>query len=326
MPIDRLIVAPSRLWGGESFADWPCVVIESCESPFPDARIMLPPCPLIAIGDSESAIARVADVIVADRTAAERIVGAVEARPRTAEVLIGLLRCLPAMPSEQGLLVESLAYGVLQAGAEHAGWLAAQTLPPVQPPGTVRGELQGDCLSIVLDRPWADNAIDRPMRDALADALQLAALDRGIGRVVLTGAGRSFSLGADLSEFGTTRDPAEAHYIRQRTLPARWAQACHGKLEVHVQGACVGAGLEIAAYAHRLTAGQRAWFQLPELAMGVLPGAGGCVSLVKRIGRQRTAELILTGQRLSARAALDWGLVDALVDDPPSDQGGADEA
>ena len=56
--------------------------------------------------------------------------------------------------------------------------------------------------------------------------------------------------------------------------------------------------------------------QLPELAMGILPGAGGCVSLTRRIGRQRTALMILSGRRIGARQALDWGLIDAIVDEP----------
>jgi enoyl-CoA hydratase/carnithine racemase len=87
------------------------------------------------------------------------------------------------------------------------------------------------------------------------------------------------------------------------------------RLEAWVQGGCIGSGLELAALAQRIVARPTAWFQLPELAMGVLPGAGGCVSLTRRIGRQRTALMILSGKRVSARTALEWGLIDAIVDD-----------
>jgi enoyl-CoA hydratase/carnithine racemase len=132
----------------------------------------------------------------------------------------------------------------------------------------------------------------------------------------LRATGKAFSLGAELSEFGTTTDPATAHAIRMRTLPALQAMLCADRFEADVGGACVGAGLELAAWARRITATPSAWFQLPELEMGIIPGAGGCVSLTRRIGRQRTALLALSGKRLSARAALAWGLVDALVDDP----------
>jgi enoyl-CoA hydratase/carnithine racemase len=97
------------------------------------------------------------------------------------------------------------------------------------------------------------------------------------------------------------------------------AVRCGDKLDVHVQGGCVGSGLELAAYARRFTAAPNAWFQLPELSMGILPGAGGCVSLTRRIGRQRTALMILSGKRISAKQALGWGLVDGIVDHPPGD-------
>ena len=326
MRVDQLTVDFCRLWGGESFADWPCVFIEGGESSFPSERIVLPPCPVVQIGDSFSSLASHVDAVVSDNAAAEKLVAAIGAQSRAAEVVVGLLRCLPALSLEQGLIAESLAYGVLQAGADHAAWLAARKAELASAPGLVRTRRDGESLSVMLDRPWADNAIDRPMRDGLAQALELAVLDPAIRRVSLRGSGRSFSLGADLSEFGTTRDPAEAHYIRQRTLPARWAARCSNKLEAHIHGACVGSGLELVAFAGRITASSRAWFQLPELAMGILPGAGGCVSLTRRIGRQRTARLILTGERISARVALDWGLIDAIVDDPAINDGSPHEA
>jgi enoyl-CoA hydratase/carnithine racemase len=86
---------------------------------------------------------------------------------------------------------------------------------------------------------------------------------------------------------------------------------------VHVQGACVGAGLEMAAFAARLIATPEAWFQLPELAMGLIPGAGGCVSVPRRIGRQRAALMFLSGRRINAATALRWGLIDAIEHAPP---------
>ena len=155
------------------------------------------------------------------------------------------------------------------------------------------------------------------MRDELREAFGLAGFDRTIRRIVLRGEGKAFSLGADLSEFGTTTDPAQAHHIRSLTLPAREAVRCAERFEAQIDGACIGAGLELAAFASRIVATPRSWFQLPELAMGILPGAGGCVSLSRRIGRQRTLLLILSGRRLPAGEAFDWGLVDALVDELP---------
>jgi len=171
----------------------------------------------------------------------------------------------------------------------------------------------GARLVLTLDDPERGNAIDRTLRDALYEAFSLAALDREIETIALRANGKAFSLGAELGEFGTTTDPATAHAIRGRTLPAHPAARCADRLAVHVQGACVGAGLELAAWAGRITATRAAWLQLPELAMGVLPGAGGCVSLSRRIGRQRTALMILSGKRISAAQALGWGLVDELA-------------
>lgn len=322
----RLTVSLARLGGGERFPDEPCLFIDSSDSALSACGFIAPACPLVAIGTAPGRGSELADLVVPDEQAAEQLLAAIERNPRTAAVIVDLLRVLPALSLDLGLVAESMAYGLLQGSAEHADWLARSqhVAAPPQPQGSVQLDRAGDVLSIRMNRPWADNAIDRPMRDGLADAFEVAALDPTIARVVLSSEGRSFSLGADLAEFGTTRDPAEAHHIRRRSLPALWAARCADRLEARVQGACVGAGLEIAAFAKRLVAGPRAWFQLPEMTMGVLPGAGGCVSLTRRIGRQRTAELILTGKRLSARTALEWGLVDALVDDPSSDEGCAD--
>jgi len=108
-------------------------------------------------------------------------------------------------------------------------------------------------------------------------------------------------------------DPIAKHHIRARTLPAQPLLRRHGTFEVHVQGPCIGAALELPAFADRLTATPNAWFQLPELRMGLIPGFGGCVSLPPRIGRQRTAALILSARRLPAQAALACGLIDAIT-------------
>jgi enoyl-CoA hydratase/carnithine racemase len=77
----------------------------------------------------------------------------------------------------------------------------------------------------------------------------------------------------------------------------------------------VGAGIELPAFARRVVADRGAFFELPEVGMGLVPGAGGTVSLPRRIGPQRTAWLALTGRRLDAETALSWGLVDDLIGD-----------
>jgi enoyl-CoA hydratase/carnithine racemase len=148
----------------------------------------------------------------------------------------------------------------------------------------------------------------------------MAHLDRDIKTVRLRAEGRVFSVGADLSEFGSTRDPALAHSLRARSLPANMLASLPCMLDVHAPGACIGSGLEIAAFANLFTASPEAWFQLPELPMGIIPGAGGCVSIPRRIGRSRALLLMLSGRKLSARQALDWGLIDAIEDRPARDE------
>lgn len=285
----------------------------------PGAReVELPPYPLIGIGDRAHPLATALDAVIEPPMSADRIAAQVSDRPLTAAAVVRLLRMLAHLDMEQGLVAESATYAMLQGSREHQDWLRDRSgqAAAMPAPGAILAEREGSHLRITLDRPHAGNAIDCAMRDGLYEALALAALDREIASVELRARGRAFSLGADLTEFGTTTDPATAHAIRARTLPAIQATRCAHKLEVHVDGACIGAGLEIAAFARRLTASSRAWFHLPELAMGILPGAGGCVSLTRRIGRQRTALLILSGQRLGARRAREWGLVDVLVDEP----------
>lgn len=247
--------------------------------------------------------------------------------PLTWEVAKDVLRSIDLGDPQQGLVQESLAYGLLQGAAEHAAWLSRRAPPAVDAePGRLRVSRQGDIIDILLDRPDARNAIDHIMRDALYEAFMVAALDPEVICVRLRGAGKAFCIGADLDEFGTTKDPATAHAIRMQTLPALAIIGCASRFEAHVQGACIGSGLEMAAFAHRLTASPDAWFQLPELAMGLIPGAGGCVSVPRRIGRQRAALMILSGKRINAQTALAWGLIDAIVDDPTADQRQADIA
>lgn len=309
-----LTVAADRLLGGLERWRGPLALVDLDDTQtLPEAPI-LPACPVIGFGDPAHPLAGALDAVIEAPVSAAALARQVGAAPNAAAVTAQLLRLLPSLSPEAGLTAESLAYGLLQGAAEHRAWLAGRS-GGHSVERALQVERSGDRLTVTLDDPGSGNAIDRAMRDALYEAFELAVLDTDL-RISLRGAGRTFSLGAELAEFGTTTDPAAAHAIRMQTLPARMIARCADRLDVHVQGGCVGAGLEMAAWAARLTAAPGAWFQLPELAMGLLPGAGGCVSLTRRIGRQRTALLILSGKRISARTALAWGLVDAIVDEP----------
>lgn len=323
MDIHSYTVDAGRLWAGEARVDAPIMFVDLDAACRTAERIALPPCPVIGVGNANHALAPHLDAIVETPAMADAILRQVLAAPRASAVTVQLLRLVLGLTPDEGLAAESFAYGMLQGSAEHRAWLDARDEAPPRSEGRIIQHRSEDCLTITLDHPESGNAIDRAMRDALYDSFMLAALDPEIRRVSLRGAGRTFSLGAELGEFGTTSDPATAHAIRCLTLPARAAASCSDKLHVHVQGGCVGAGLELAGWARRLTAARDSWFHLPELSMGILPGAGGCVSLTRRMGRQRTALMILSGKRISAQQALGWGLIDAIVDDAPGDDSGA---
>jgi enoyl-CoA hydratase/carnithine racemase len=83
-------------------------------------------------------------------------------------------------------------------------------------------------------------------------------------------------------------------------------------MEAHLHGACMGAGIELAAFARRVVAAADAAIGLPEVTLGLIPGAGGTISLPRRIGRHRTALLALSGKNVDAATALEWGLVDEV--------------
>ena len=177
-------------------------------------------------------------------------------------------------------------------------------------------ERVGDDLHLVLNRPQVRNAVSAALRDALCEALQVAVVDASIATVHLSGRGPDFCSGGDLDEFGTARNPVQAHLVRTARSVVGALAPVAARTVVHVHGACVGAGIEIAAAASRIAATRQARFFLPEVAMGLIPGAGGTASLPRRMGRHRTAWLALTGSVLDAETAHRWGLVDELVDEP----------
>ncbi len=317
MTPDDVTLSLQDLAAPGSYPDWPMAFVDLGKEARDAPGFRLRPYPVIGLGPCDHPLAARLDACLEPRFTPEALLAAVRDQPSAAAVVTQLLRILDHLPDEEALVAESLAYAVLQGSDAHRRWIAARRPEHAAlREGRVTLARERDILTVTLDRPEAGNAIDRTMRDALHEAFALANADRTIERVRLRAEGRSFGLGADLSEFGTTTDPATAHAIRCVTLPAREALMCADRMEVHIDGACIGAGLELAACAARITASRRAWFQLPELAMGILPGAGGCLSLSRRIGRQRTLLMVLSGRRLGAREALAWGLVDALVDDP----------
>jgi enoyl-CoA hydratase/carnithine racemase len=290
----------------------PAATGTSPSGPSPTAETAVP-----GVVDVASAL----DVVVPDLDAAAEVVDAVHAHPLAATALVRLLRSGVFRDVDAGLVAESATYSALQAGPELARWLAGhqrRSRPPEDQPA-VRLERSGDRLVLTLNRPHVRNAFDARTRDELLDGLAVAAADDSVTEVVLTGAGPSFCSGGDLDEFGTAADPASAHLLRLARSPGRAIAALADRVVAQVHGACVGAGIELPAFAGRVVATPDATFRLPEVGMGLVPGAGGTVSLPRRIGRQRTAWLALTGRPVDAATAHDWRLVDEVrAPSPPS--------
>jgi enoyl-CoA hydratase/carnithine racemase len=239
--------------------------------------------------------------------------------PQAAAVCDDALRSFdPSGPTRAGVIAESLAYSTLQSGPEFARWLAERGPATVADiPDPVQADRDGDRLRIRLNRPRRHNAFSTDMRAALLEALEVARLDQSITEVVLTGNGPSFCSGGDLAEFGTFADPASAHLARTRHSPALVLDELTARLgrncRVELHGQVLGSGLEMAAYCGWVQTHPDAVLGLPELSLGLIPGAGGTVSITRRIGRWQTAYLVLSGRTIDPPTALRWGLVDEVL-------------
>lgn len=268
------------------------------------------PCPVIGIGAGP--LAPTCDVVLAEPAELGPIHRHVAAAPIAAMALVQHLRASESLAPLAALTAESFAYATLQRGPEFRRLRFDRKPPVANDAPAVQIDIAAHGIGLTLNRPANRNAIDVEMRDALVEALDLALAYSGAPPVHLAAAGRCFSTGGDIAEFGLAADPATAHWVRSLRLPARRLAVLGERLSAHVQGAAIGAGVEMAAFARRLTATPNAWFQLPELRYGLIPGAGGTVSLPRRIGRQRTAYMALSMRRVPAATALAWGLVDAI--------------
>ncbi len=262
------------------------------------------------------AIREACDVVVASSDQVAPLLAGFAETPLSALAFVQLLRSASTRSVYAGLVAESFVYSTLQSGAEFRRWLETRRRRGKRK----RGEETSACrmerdrarLDVRLTRAEKHNAFSRAMRDGLSEALQLALADPSIEEVVLSGEGDSFCSGGDLDEFGSFPDPAEAHLIRMTRSPALLLSRLGERVRAEVHGACIGAGVELPAFTPHVVASEDAFFQLPEVGLGLVPGAGGTASLPRRIGRQRTAWFGLSGARIDAQKALDWGLVDEV--------------
>jgi enoyl-CoA hydratase/carnithine racemase len=269
----------------------------------------------IADGDVPAEWLDLLDVVLpAGDSLLEDVIAGVEAHPLASHALALLLRGQPRRGIDDGLVAESAVYSVLQAGPEFTTWRESRAISSMADDdgSRVRVERNGADLSLTLIRPHRRNALDTRMRDELLEGLQIAVMDPSITSVHLRGEGPSFSSGGDLDEFGSRSDPATAHLVRLHRSIGRTLALLADRTTAHLHGACVGSGIELAAFAGRVVAREDTVISLPEVHFGLIPGAGGTVSIAQRIGRHRTALMALSGAQIDVNTAQAWGLVDAI--------------
>ena len=188
---------------------------------------------------------------------------------------------------------------------------------------TVLYAVQGAACVLTLNRPQTLNSFSRQMHHDLWAALDRAEADLSVRALVITGAGRGFCAGADLSEFDFSPGPN----LRERADPgplidqafnptARRLLALRMPTVAAVNGVAAGAGASLAMTCDMAIASPQASFIQAFSKIGLVPDAGGSWLLVQKVGLARAMGLALTGDKLSAAQALEWGMVWALADDP----------
>jgi 2-(1,2-epoxy-1,2-dihydrophenyl)acetyl-CoA isomerase len=170
----------------------------------------------------------------------------------------------------------------------------------------------GGVQTITLNRPEVLNAFNRALHRALRDALK-DARDPEVRAVVITGAGRGFSAGQDLKEFGEAPDVAEA--LRESYHPNVLAiRALEKPVIAAVNGVCAGAGLSLACVCDFRIAADDASFVPGFIGIGLVPDAGGTYFVNRLVGASRAFEWMTSNRRLSAAEAHQWGLVSEVVE------------
>jgi enoyl-CoA hydratase len=178
---------------------------------------------------------------------------------------------------------------------------------------TVRLDRVDAIATVTLDRPQALNALDEPMLRDLARAIRELRRDAAVRAVIVAGAGRAFSAGADIPAMAAM-SPAEGHAL------SRLGHDVFGRLEAldvpvvaAVHGVALGGGLELALACDLIVAAEGARVGQPEINLGLIPGFGGTQRLVRRVGLGRARRLVYLGEQIQAGDALAMGLVDRVV-------------
>jgi 2-(1,2-epoxy-1,2-dihydrophenyl)acetyl-CoA isomerase len=185
---------------------------------------------------------------------------------------------------------------------------------------TVNVSVEAGTATVELNRPQALNAWNAQFGAELLAALTDAAADAQVRAVVLTGAGRAFSSGADLKDISTETTPDGRPDV-YRTLTERYHPIMHAIREMPkpviaaVNGPAVGIGCSLALCCDLICAAESAYFLLAFVNIGLVPDGGSSLLLPSRIGMARASELSMLGERLPAAKALEWGLINRVVPD-----------
>jgi enoyl-CoA hydratase len=161
-----------------------------------------------------------------------------------------------------------------------------------------------------LNRPEALNALNTDLLGNLSVALDEAEADVETRAVVITGSQKAFAAGADINEMaardlvGILEDPRTRHWARISRFSKPIIAA--------VNGFALGGGCELAMHADIMIAGANARFGQPEINLGIMPGAGGTQRLVRAVGEMLAMHMVLTGEPIDARRALEAGLVSEI--------------